>query len=909
MTTTPGPPPAHKFTLQVLSTSSCDSGPSLLLTFAHNRYLFNTPESISRICVQTKTPMRRIKQIFLGSLKDSAGLPGTILTTFEGGNRELEVFGPNGTDHFVASCRHFTRRDELSFKVTTPPPLVTASTLPPPIHTDANLSVHAFPILPPSSHSPSLKRKRSASPTSSPPRSKSPPLPATTDYTSTSTEPTTSTSTLSNPPPFNHRDSSFNPTSLRGLAATQWKNIVLADMFKGTKFLSSPPPPQPKRQPGQPQSPSHLPAQLPPPEIPVVGETAVSYLVQTPKTRGRFLPEKAKEFGVPPQKISLLTKGERIWVGKIEEVKDEELGLKGGENKKTIEKLRRAAMKKREDAVVEGEGEGRWVEPAEVMEESVDGLGILVLNLPTLSHLETLSSLSYTTLFNPTSTPLTQIFYFLGPDIPLNSSQIATFASSFPPTVHHQFAPSNSQTSHNPVTFTPAAFLSLRLSQLAPSIFRLPHYTKSPPTLPDTLPSNSSILNTNSFFLPDGTPHTPTGFSANPPFEPSSSLDSGNLVASGAKEELKLKASEAWKEYVAQAAAVREELKVEVAKRIVSDGEEAWKGVKVTALGTGSAIPSKYRNVSGTLLHIPEGGEEKFLLLDCGEGTWGQIARTFGGEEGGSERVLRALKVVFVSHMHQDHHAGIVTVLRERAKLDPLPKDPLIIVAPPSARTYIWEQQTLFDLGVSPSRRGKAGEVNFIDNWVLERGKKFDKDDNRLRGVKDVEETLGVKITTVPVLHRCRCWGAVIDHKSGWRAVFSGDTMPCDALVDAGKDATLLIHEATIQDDMPEVAEAKGHSTFGQAIDVARRMSAKHLLLTHFSARYPKLPPLNHVEGENVNEPIVAMAFDMMTLGLDEFWKAERFRKPMDTLMGWDEVEEQESTSVIDAAPSGEGAK
>jgi ribonuclease Z len=52
---------------------------------------------------------------------------------------------------------------------------------------------------------------------------------------------------------------------------------------------------------------------------------------------------------------------------------------------------------------------------------------------------------------------------------------------------------------------------------------------------------------------------------------------------------------------------------------------------------------------------------------------------------------------------------------------------------------------------------------------------------------------------------------------------YSGDTMPCDALVKAGDGATLLIHEATIDDELPEVALAKGHSTFGQAIDVAQR--------------------------------------------------------------------------------------
>jgi len=47
--------------------------------------------------------------------------------------------------------------------------------------------------------------------------------------------------------------------------------------------------------------------------------------------------------------------------------------------------------------------------------------------------------------------------------------------------------------------------------------------------------------------------------------------------------------------------------------------------------------------------------------------------------------------------------------------------------------------------------------------------------------------------------------------------------MPCEALVEAGQGASLLVHEATIEDDMPEVAQAKGHSTFGQAIDVATR--------------------------------------------------------------------------------------
>jgi ribonuclease Z len=47
--------------------------------------------------------------------------------------------------------------------------------------------------------------------------------------------------------------------------------------------------------------------------------------------------------------------------------------------------------------------------------------------------------------------------------------------------------------------------------------------------------------------------------------------------------------------------------------------------------------------------------------------------------------------------------------------------------------------------------------------------------------------------------------------------------MPCEALVEHGQDASLLVHEATIEDELPEVALAKGHSTFAQAIDIATR--------------------------------------------------------------------------------------
>jgi ribonuclease BN (tRNA processing enzyme) len=50
---------------------------------------------------------------------------------------------------------------------------------------------------------------------------------------------------------------------------------------------------------------------------------------------------------------------------------------------------------------------------------------------------------------------------------------------------------------------------------------------------------------------------------------------------------------------------------------------------------------------------------------------------------------------------------------------------------------------------------------------------------------------------------------------------FSGDTKPCQALIDAGQHADLLIHEASLGPEETELAETKGHSTIDQAIQIA----------------------------------------------------------------------------------------
>lgn len=94
------------------------------------------------------------------------------------------------------------------------------------------------------------------------------------------------------------------------------------------------------------------------------------------------------------------------------------------------------------------------------------------------------------------------------------------------------------------------------------------------------------------------------------------------------------------------------------------------------------------------------------------------------------------------------------------------------------------------------------------------------------------------------------------------------------------------------------------------------RMGARYCLLTHFSARYPKLPsrsrpvliaPPSPTESTSEliidvpYEPLVAVAFDLLTLKLSDFWKMDKYRDAMDVLFE-DLGLEDESRSIADSS-------
>ncbi|KAJ4303999.1 nucleolar DEAD-box protein required for synthesis of 60S ribosomal subunit [Collariella sp. IMI 366227] len=120
---------------------------------------------------------------------------------------------------------------------------------------------------------------------------------------------------------------------------------------------------------------------------------------------------------------------------------------------------------------------------------------------------------------------------------------------------------------------------------------------------------------------------------------------------------------------------------------------------EIIPLGTGSAMPSKYRNVSATLIRIPGWGN---LILDCGENTLGQLHRCFG--HAATDAILRDLRAIYISHAHADHHLGTISIIaRWRELLPSLPADrKLAIIATQKYQHFLREFQSVQHL--APAR-------------------------------------------------------------------------------------------------------------------------------------------------------------------------------------------------------------
>ena len=534
-------------------------------------------------------------------------------------------------------------------------------------------------------------------------------------------------------------------------------------------------------------------------------QTALSYIIRNHRQRGKFMPAKAKEHKVRqgPQ-----------WAQ-----------LAAGENVES--------------------SEGKTVTPAMVLAEGKDGGGIAIVDLPSTAYVENLIKRSEWQ-DSKTMTGVAGILWLLGAGV-AKDQRLQDFILSHKSLEHMISSPDDCS---NYLAFSSAAASAIRLSQVNSSCYPVPIHN-----------NNSSTQSTSQHSTP-AIAQRGQKFQLEPSFEKQDDalvpiLDTAKVLYSTPKEVLRL------------ARDAREQIeRARLAKTPSSVGLPS-EDAEITCLGTGSALPSKYRNVAGTLLRVPGCGS---YLLDCGENTLGQLKRVYGPET--LKEILCDLKMIWISHLHADHHLGTVSVIKawyqEVHGLGQRPtssstsifdefsdkvfteKDRLCVAGTHQMMQWLKEYSSVEDYGYTKilplASIARRNDSSFIQ-W---HGKRMSFRDGSLT-TRLLQTTTG--LTDLAACSVSHCWDAqavVLTFPTGLKVSYSGDCRPSKRFAEIGQDSTVLIHEATFDDELQGDAIAKRHSTTSEAIGVGLAMRAQRVILTHFSQRYQKIPVMESVEIDKV---------------------------------------------------------
>ncbi|KAL1874317.1 hypothetical protein Daus18300_003681 [Diaporthe australafricana] len=482
--------------------------------------------------------------------------------------------------------------------------------------------------------------------------------------------------------------------------------------------------------------------------------------------------------------------------------------------------------------------DGVDVTPEMVIAETIEGRGFAVIDLPDLSYVEPFLAQPEWTTESLVKT-IDVMYWILGPNV-VQDQRIQDYMKSRHSVRHNVFSP---EVSPNYISMESAAGNLIQSHRIDPDRFPLPVYSNktqekdSDPFVAARTGSKVQLAPRVIFQDEEALPPMDT-------VSPARNMDK-------------------------QVLNMADEVRVKLSDREFLDGIEKSeqdipnRDAEIIPLGTGSALPSKYRNVSATLVRVPGYGN---YLFDCGENTLGQLRRIYGYD--GTDEILRDLKIIWISHLHADHHLGTASLIKA------------------------WNDATASE----NSRLGVASHVGMID-WLREYADIEDYGFDRLRLIQitgppkanSKQNTFVLNeafrrelgITRIDAARVEHCYGAlacVFTWPSGLKIAYSGDCRPSSAFAEIARDCTLLIHESTLDDELRDDALVKKHCTMSEALGVARDMRARRVLLTHFSQRYPKIANSSAgVKGAPVKDQVVLMAFDHMRVRLGDFKKAELF--------------------------------
>ncbi|GAB4850232.1 tRNAse Z trz4, mitochondrial [Ancistrocladus abbreviatus] len=416
------------------------------------------------------------------------------------------------------------------------------------------------------------------------------------------------------------------------------------------------------------------------------GDLSVVYVCELPEIQGKFDPEKAKALGLKPG-----PKYRELQLNKS--VKSDHLDI--------------------------------MVHPSDVMEPSVPGPIILIVDCPTVSHLQnllTVSSLStyYTNLLdNPSgsSRAVTCIIH-LSPSSVTHTPDYQRWKRRFG-NAQHIMAGHEPKNAEIPILKS-SARIAARLNYLCPQFFPAPGFwpigcinNVAPfANFPTEVQKCVSAENLLKFHL---RPLASLGLDrACIPSSTSHSEIIGELLTEipeivDAQQQVRQCWGDSANIQKDNVSKHYNKNNLMIGKPWCSDDElpiclENIKreDMEIVLLGTGSSQPSKYRNVSSVYINLFSKGS---LLFDCGEGTLGQLKRRFGME--GADNAVRSLRCIWISHIHADHHTGLARILSlRRDLLKEVPHEPLLVIGPRQLKRFLDAYQKLEDL-----------DMQFLDCW------------------------------------------------------------------------------------------------------------------------------------------------------------------------------------------------
>jgi ribonuclease BN (tRNA processing enzyme) len=228
--------------------------------------------------------------------------------------------------------------------------------------------------------------------------------------------------------------------------------------------------------------------------------------------------------------------------------------------------------------------------------------------------------------------------------------------------------------------------------------------------------------------------------------------------------------------------------------------------MRLTVVGCSGSIPGPESPASCYLVQAAYEGRTFSLLLDLGSGALGVLHRYLDPSQ---------VDAFALSHLHPDHCLDLCAyyVLARYSPNSRSSHQP--VYAPPGADERI---SRAYDVG--PPGGAEESEPTLRAQF-------------RFHDWQPVQQIGPFVVRAVPVEHPVEAYAIRVTHDvpDGGSLVYSGDTGPCDALVELARDADLLLVEASTLDgpDNPPRLHLSGR----QAAEIGARAGAGAVLLTH----------------------------------------------------------------------------